>query len=150
VKNEGISKHLLIAFLISLVVYVVFYTFIEDSRTHNGPWQLTFTTNDHNEAALVINQPKLHITNVTFVFPNQLFAKTNLASITFSQPIGTPFDLPFGQCIFMDMTSLPGTLVFEISGHEIQLLPRVLTVDKQEQPWQPDDRFSLPEQKTTP
>jgi hypothetical protein len=46
-----------------------------------------------------------------------------------------PFDVPFGKCVFMDTTFLPGTLAFELFGHEIQLIPRVLTIDKQEQPW---------------
>ena len=137
-------------FLFTIVMYVALYALIENRRTHNGPWRLTFTTNGYNEPALVINQPKLGITNVTFVFPNQTFSRTNLASEAFTQPIGTPFELPFGQCIFMDLTSLPGTLVFQISGHEIQLLPRTLTVDKQEQPWHTDERFSLPALKVTP
>jgi len=150
VKNERFSRKVLGAFVFTVVAYIALYSFIENRRTHNGPWQLTFTANGYNEPALVINQPKLGITNVTFVFPNQTFSRTNLASVTFTQPIGTPFELPFGQCIFMDLTSLPGTLVFQISGHEIQLLPRTLTVDKQEQPWEAGERFSLPEQKTTP
>jgi hypothetical protein len=44
----------------------------------------------------------------------------------------------------MDTTFLPGTLVFELFGHEIQLLPRVLTIDKKEQPWRSNETIALP------
>jgi hypothetical protein len=39
----------------------------------------------------------------------------------------------------MDATSLPGTVAFELFGHEIQLLPRVLTIDNQERPWRSNE-----------
>ena len=35
----------------------------------------------------------------------------------------------------MDTTFLPGTLTFQFFGHEIELLPRVLVLDRQEHPW---------------
>jgi hypothetical protein len=44
----------------------------------------------------------------------------------------------------MDTTFLPGTIVFEMFGHEVQLIPRVLTIDKQEQPWRVDEEIALP------
>jgi hypothetical protein len=36
----------------------------------------------------------------------------------------------------MDTTFLPGTIVFDLFGHEIQLIPRVLRIDGKEIPWQ--------------
>ena len=53
----------------------------------------------------------------------------------FTQPLQVPYEVPFGQCIFMDTTFLPGTLTFRMFGHELELLPRTLVVDHQEQPW---------------
>jgi hypothetical protein len=35
----------------------------------------------------------------------------------------------------MDTTFLPGTVTFELFGHEIELLPRVLMIDHEERPW---------------
>ena len=49
-----------------------------------------------------------------------------------------PYEVPFGKCVFMDTTFLPGTVTFELFGHEIELLPRVLIIDRQEHRWQSD------------
>src|SRR6185295_7704138 len=76
----------------------------------------------------------LAITNVQFIFPGAAASGSNVTMI-FDQPRAVPYPVPFGQCLFMDTTFLPGTLVFDLFGHEIQLIPRVLTIDKQEQPW---------------
>jgi hypothetical protein len=72
-------------------------------------------------------------------FPGQTNPPTTLAAFwSFRQPQDVPFDIPFGKCVFMDTTFLPGTIVLDIAGHEIQLIPRVLTVDKKEIPWRSD------------
>jgi hypothetical protein len=51
--------------------------------------------------------------------------------------------VPFGQCVFQDAQTLPGTVVFELFGHEIQLLPRVLTIDRVEHPWHSGETITL-------
>lgn len=127
-------KHFIAAFFVALIVYVVAYTAIEHRRTRNGPWEVTFA-NRGGAAAFVINEPRLNISNVTLSFPGQTPPLTNL-TLRFDVPQPVPFNLPFGQCIFMDTTFQPGTLVFTEFGHEIQLLPRVLTLDKREYFWQ--------------
>ena len=48
----------------------------------------------------------------------------------------------------MDTISLPGTVTFQMFGHEIELLPRVLTIDRQEYPWRPEATISLAATKT--
>jgi len=70
-------------------------------------------------------------------------------TLAFEQPRQVPYDLPIGRCLFMDTTFLPGTIVMEIFGHEIQLIPRVLTIDRQEQPWKSDAVIALAAQVTT-
>ena len=35
----------------------------------------------------------------------------------------------------MDTTFQPGTVVLKLLGHEIQLIPRVLTLNQEEKPW---------------
>jgi hypothetical protein len=41
----------------------------------------------------------------------------------------------------MDTTFLPGTLAFNLLGHQIQLIPRVLTIDGKEMPWGSNEWF---------
>lgn len=136
-KLSGEIRHFILAFVLALVCYVVFYHAIEHRRVRKGPWQVTFTTNAAGAPALVINQHKLAITNVWIIFPDQPDPAPNtLGSLVFAQPQPVPYPVPFGKCVFMDTTFLPGTVTFELYGHEIQLLPRVLTIDRQEHPWQ--------------
>jgi len=55
--------------------------------------------------------------------------------LRFNEAKPVPYEVPFGKCVFMDTTFLPGTLAFEFFGHELELLPRALMVDHQEHPW---------------
>jgi hypothetical protein len=143
-KSDGIAKQFILVFLVALVGYFVLYYAIEGRRKHNGPWQITFTNGVSGEPAFVINQPKLGITNLSLTFPGATTSATNLGTLTFVQPQETPFDIPFGKCIFQDLTSLPGTLTFDMFGHEIELIPRVLTIDKKERPWESTIVITLP------
>ncbi|HZQ48473.1 MAG TPA: hypothetical protein VFC07_15765 [Verrucomicrobiae bacterium] len=140
-KPTGSLKHFILAFVIALMLYATFYSGIEHRRTRNGPWQVTFT-NDAGVPTLIVNEPKLHIANLRINFPGEPAAPTN-STMIFDQPQPVPFAVPFGQCAFMDTTFQPGTIVFDMFGHEIQLLPRVLTIDKKEHPWRSDTTISL-------
>ena len=132
-KSDNLLRHLAIPFGIALVVYVISYTWIEHRRTYKGPWEVTFTNDASGAPTLVINQPSLAITNLQITFPGEL-ARTN-ATLSFRQPQPVPYDLPYGKCVFMDTTFLPGTIVIDLFGHEIQLIPRVLTIDKTDILW---------------
>jgi len=134
-KSDNLFRHLAIPFGIAVLVYIVFYAGIEDRRTRKGPWQVTFTNDASGAPALLIDQTNLALTNILITFPGE----TNRApgtSLVFRQPQPVPYEMPFGQCVFMDTTFLPGTIVFDLFGHEIQLIPRVLTIDKKEMPWE--------------
>jgi len=135
-KSDSLLRHIVVPFAIALLVYVVFYAVIEHRRTVKGPWRVTFTSNASHQPALLIDQPALGITNAGVVFKDQIFA-TNFAGkvLTFEQPRPVPFDVPFGKCLFMDTTFLPGTLVLDAFGHEVQMLPRTLLIDRKEQGW---------------
>ena len=133
-SSRGPLKHFALAFIIALVLYFFAYHAIEHRRTRNGAWLVTFT-NRSAAPALVINEPQLHISDVTIVFPGQSASFTN-QTIRFNPPQPVPFDLPFGQCIFDDPTCPPGTIVIVAFGHEIELLPRTLTLDRREHIWQ--------------
>lgn len=133
-KSSESLKLWVAPFVIAIVFYFVTFHFIENRRTRKGPWQVTFT-NETTGPALVINEPKLNIGNLEIVFPGEPTSLTN-GTLLFAQPRPVPFDVPFGQCVFEDTTFQPGTIVFTLFGHEIQLMPRVLTIDKQEHAWQ--------------
>ncbi len=167
-SSDSPVKHFVLAFLIALVVYLVLYRIIEDRRKRTGPWEVTFTNSLAGAPEIVINQPKLAITNVQISFtedsmpgadvvealpfrqprPDSLI--TNRPSpisapitLVFNQPRPVPYDVPFGKCIFMDATFLPGTVTFQLFGHQIELLPRVLIIDQQEEPWRAEAVISL-------
>ncbi|MEI2722694.1 MAG: hypothetical protein V9H26_03870 [Verrucomicrobiota bacterium] len=92
---------------------------------------------------IVVNQPALRLTNITVVFPDAP-TQTNLPrTVAFEHGRPAPFDLPFGKCIFADAIFLPGTATCEIFGHEIQLLPRTLTIDGAERPWRSGEKIFL-------
>lgn len=133
-KSDNLLRHLIIPFGIAVLVYIISYTWIEHRRTRNGPWEVTFTNDASGAPTLVINQPALAITNLQITFPGET-ARTN-ASLSFRTPQPVPWELPYGKCVFMDTTFLPGTIAIDLFGHEIQLIPRVLTIDQKDMPWE--------------
>jgi hypothetical protein len=170
-KATGPFKHFVFAFLIALALYAVAYSFIENRRTRKGPWLVTFTyaptasvsppllgeragvrasqrtyQTNSQQPSLTINQPWLNLSNVVITFPDSAsdtrIANTN-ETIDFRVPKDVPFNVPFGTCIFEDTTFLPGTIVFKMFGHKIQLIPRVLTVDGKEYPWKSDSMLNV-------
>lgn len=143
-KSDGPMKHFILAFLLAVICYAFFYHNIENRRTRKGPWEITFTNDVSGNAALLINQPRLAITNAQIVFTNQrVGAGFTPATLVFSQPRPVPYTLPLGSCIFMDTTFLPGTVTLQLFKHEIELLPRVLVVDRQEHPWLSESTITL-------
>jgi hypothetical protein len=129
-----IAKQLGLLFLATLLLYTAAFWLIEHRRIKNGPWQVTFTT-ETNAPAIVISQSTLGIRNVKLVFPGAPSPTNAAVTITFDAARPVPFDLPGGRCVFLDAISLPGTLTLELHGHQIQLLPRTLTLDHKEVPW---------------
>lgn len=137
-------KILAALFSAALAFYWIAYFGIEYRRTRLGPWRVSFLQTDARQPALRIDQAALAITNVQIVFSNAVFQLDSPgASIAFTRPKPVPFAIPWGKCIFMDTTFQPGTVVLQISGHEIQLLPRVLTIDQQEHPWRSNEQILL-------
>jgi len=145
-KRDNPAKHFILAFVIALLGYALVYHFIENRRTRKGPWQVTFTNSPAGEPGILIDQPALSISNVQIQFPGS--AISNRQSVItnqflFNQHKPVPYDLPFGKCVFMDTTFQPGTLTFQLFGHEIELLPRVLVLDRQEHPWKSGEVITL-------
>lgn len=137
-RSEGIFKHAAIAFAIAVVFYCGSFAWIQHQRSYKGPWQITFAADGRGRPFLAISQPFLHISE-EIVFPAKTTTATNLpATVRFPEAVN---QLPFGKMIFQDPTFLPGTVTMTQFGHEIELLPRVLIIDKKEIPWRNGDKI---------
>lgn len=144
-KSGGIGRQVVALFVIVLALYLVIYTAIEHRRNRDGPWEVTFSRDAAGAPALRIDQPRLAITNVLIVFTNAPATNSGATMIAFAKPRPVPFEVPYGRCVFMDTTFLPGTVVFELFGYQVQLIPRVLTIDEtNELLWRNDETISLP------
>ncbi|MBC8097216.1 MAG: hypothetical protein H7Y43_15535 [Akkermansiaceae bacterium] len=143
-KANGPFKILALLFVTVLAFYLIAYHTIEGRRNRNGPWIVAFTNDLSGAPALRIDHPALAITNVQLVFPDAMLPTNFTAkTILFQRPRPVPFPLPMGECIFMDTTFLPGSVVMRMSGHEVQLIPRVLTINGREQPWKSGETIAL-------
>ncbi len=142
-SSPALWKSILVLFLITLVGYLVVFNWIENRRRQNGPWEVTFTEAG-GFAAVVVNQPGLRLTNITIVFNGAPAPSIGPETVRFEHGRPAPFNLPFGKCIFLDAIFLPGTATCEIFNHEIQLLPRTLTIDRVEHPWRSGEKIFLP------
>ena len=131
--SKGDFKHFLYPLLIAVVVYVGFFSCDKHLRERKGPWEITFQTDSSAIPETIVNQPALRISNVRIIFPENRLSVTNLlTTVAFDSPMKQS---PFGKVIFHDLMYLPGTVTFDLFGHEIELLPRVLIIDHREHPW---------------
>ncbi len=152
-KSDGLLKHVALAFVLAAICYGVFYSGIEHRRNQKGPWQVAFTNTPAGTPAIVVDQPTIGVTNVCITFEKERMPAPRDAFLTnapitsmvqhYSRPYPVPFAVPFGKCLFMDTTFLPGTITFELFGHEIELLPRVLVIDYKEYPWQSGNTITV-------
>ncbi|HEY9175149.1 MAG TPA: hypothetical protein VI136_22915 [Verrucomicrobiae bacterium] len=138
----GNSRKFLRILGLAVVAYGVCFGFIQYRRTANGPWQVTFT-GETGVPVLVVNQDKLGIADVRIAFPGQAATTNATQTIRFDQAKPVPFDLPFGKCVFLDPLFLPGTVALEAFGHQIQFMPRVLTIDRMERVWRSGETIFL-------
>ena len=141
-KRGKLLWQLVRVFVVALVVYAVVFGWIEHRRVVKGPWVVSFAPG--NESPVIfLNQSALGIRDVRIIFREATAQTNSVQVIEFSQARAVPFDVPLGQCVFQDTTFLPGTVTFEMFGHQIQLMPRVLTIDKAERPWRSGEVIEL-------
>ena len=141
-KTDGLLKHVAITLAASVIFYIVCFAWIEHRREFKGPWEITFQTDSLGVPTLLIAEPALNISK-KISFPNEKTSSANLSqTVRFDQPVTA---LPFGLLLFQDPTFLPGTLTINLFRHEIELLPRVLNVDKKEISWQSGSDVSITE-----
>lgn len=141
-KRNRLGLRVLLALVAALIGYALVFGWIEHRRVFKGPWVVTCST-ESGAPAVTVNQSTLGIRDVRIVFLSGRAASNLTQTVKFSQARPWPYDVPFGKCVFMDTTFLPGTIALEMFGHQIQLLPRVLTIDKVERPWQSGETIEL-------
>jgi hypothetical protein len=128
--------------LVTLVGYVIVFSWVENNRRKDGPWEITFAKTN-NSPVLLINHAKSGLTNIAIVFSDAVVPTNLPQTVSFPHGRVAPFDLPFGKCIFLDSLYLPGSVTVQAFGHEIQLLPRTLIIDRVERAWSPGEKILL-------
>ena len=148
-NRDPIFKHVALAFLGALILYVCGFKAIEHFRNVKGPWKVTFRTGTNGHPSITVNHETLSLTNVTLALQGEQISLTNsTTTIVFDSP---KTNVPFGKIIFLDTTVLPGTVTFDLFGHEIEFLPRVMVVNRKEVPWKSESVLNLtPSEKLHP
>jgi len=145
-SSDKLPRHLGIAFLLALLIYAGFFIIDQGLRKRKGPWTVSFATNAAGFAAITINQHALNLTNVQITFDGE--TATNFGRVQFDKPQQS---IPFGKVKFEDLTYLPGSVAFDFFGHEVELLPRTLYLNKKEHAWESNTAFTLkPAEKLPP
>lgn len=140
--SGGISiRSVTLFFFLVFGLYLIAFYGIEYLNHRQGPWEVAFQTNEAGRPSLVVSQPALKIQDVRIEFPDEQTTHTNLQqTVLFERPRKK---VPFGKKIYEDLRTLPGVVTFDLFGHEIELLPRVLYVNKREVPWRSNTTIEL-------
>ena len=135
-------RHFLIPGAIALLIYVVLFRLDSRARVARGPWEVTFMQESSGIPAVAITQASLGLSNVTVRFSGETnFNPNDLpSSIRFQEP---QMRVPFGVTAFDDLMYLPGTVVLHCFGHEVQMLPRTLFLNRSEIGWQSGATYTL-------
>lgn len=147
-KSDGMARHLAGALVLAIVIYVGGYSLDQHLRSRRGPWRVAFTTEPSGAPAIVVDQPALGVSNLKIVFHGETTSQAS-GAVAFDIPQRA---VPVGKVKFEDLTYLPGTVTLDLFGHEIELIPRTLFINRQEYPWRsnttitltPADKRSLP------
>lgn len=124
-------KQTLVLFIAVLLAYLAVFRTIEWLRHRKGSWEVHFVTDPEGRPSLEVRQKHLNIATRIRLPDEQ--SKPNLSEVvTFDRPHKP---VPFGKVIYEDLTFLPGVVTFDLFGHEVELLPRVLYADKDEIKW---------------
>ena len=143
-KPEQFWKQALAVFGVCTVIYLGGFWAAQHWRARRGPWEVTFGTAPSGIPLVEIAESRLGISGVQLLFPGtNAPPSAGPVTVRFDQPARRG-DPPFGRVKFLDTTFLPGTVTFDLFGHEVELLPRTLIVDKREIPWRPGQRLELP------
>jgi hypothetical protein len=135
-------QRLAAVFVLACLGYFVLFRLIEWQRGRKGPWEVSFASDEKSQPLLVIEQERIGVRGVRLTFEGT--RATNAAvRVNFREARQVPFATPFGECVFLDTSVLPGTVTLRAYGHEIELLPRTLIIDHQERAWSSSTSLAL-------
>lgn len=142
------KKQVIITALVVVGLYFLIFGLVQHTRDRKGPWQIVFRTDAQGEPSLSISQPFLGVTNAQVVFEGERVKLTNFShTYVYSEPIT---NIAFGRVLFQDLTFLPGTVTFDMFGHEVECFPRFLAINRKPLPWQSDSVVRLAEKDKLP
>jgi hypothetical protein len=131
-SKDSLPRILLLVFVITAVAYFAAFFGIERWRARKGPWQVDFAVAADGRPTMLISQSGLRLDGVTIVFAEESAPATNL-TIRFDHPIK---DVPWGTVAYQDPITYPGVVTLHLFGHEIEMMPRTLSLNRREIPWQ--------------
>lgn len=131
-KSGFSAKHIVLLFVVVLAAYVALFYYIENRRQSHGPWDVEFQNAPAGTPALLVSQPYLKLRDIKLVLHGETLTNAP-GTIRFDR---VKQAIPFGRVIFEDLTFLPGVVTFDLLGHEVELLPRALVVNKKLVDWQ--------------
>src|SRR6266496_4065036 len=138
-QSSGLAKPVFVGLLLAVAIYAGGFALDQHLRARRGPWEVTFTTEPSGSPAIIVNQPKLNIANLKIVFVGE--TATNFqGTVVFDVP---QKPVPFGKVKFEDLTYLPGAVTFDLFGHEIELLPRTLYINRKAHAWISNEAITL-------
>jgi len=141
-----LRRLLLGALIFSLAYYVAGFALNEYLSHRRGPWEVTFQAASTGHTTLLIRQPSLGIEEARLEFPEEPYTN-NPTTIRFDAP-RTP--IPLGEVRYDDLTYLPGVVTLELFGHEIELLPRTLYLNRKPIAWPDATNLVLLRQQRPP
>ncbi len=139
-KPGGLGKILAGAAILALALYAGGFALDQHLRTRRGPWRVTFLAGPGSEPRLIVNQSALRITNLTVILRDEAVTNAVNRAVAFDTP---QQPVPFGRVKFEDLTYLPGVVTLDLFGHEIELLPRALYVNRQPRAWTSNTTIAL-------
>src|ERR1051325_3357335 len=94
-------KSVVITFALAVIFYALAWSFMSRRQSGKGPWQVNFTTNSAGVPQLIIDQPALHISNVTVQLIGEKLGPTNsTGTVAFAVPRRPT---PFGFVVYDDL-----------------------------------------------
>ena len=140
-KANITPKSIVAWFFVVVALYLCVFYGMEYWRHRKGAWEVDFVLDRGGNPSIVIYQPRLNISSVELLFGGEKVAKTNLSQrISFDRPLNKVL---FGRVLYEDLTVLPGVVTFDLFGHEIELLPRTLIINRKEVPWKSETVIEL-------
>lgn len=136
--NAGF-KSMALLFVGVLAAYLGCFYGLEHLRHRKGAWVGDFHAAPDGAPELVVSQDWLGVTNVTLRLAGEKM--TNGGGRVVFDRVKQP--VPFGRVIYEDLTFLPGVITFDLYGHEVELVPRLLVADRRQLPWQSEQTIEL-------